>query len=403
MRTFISVEEALDEVLSTCSLVSSEFVALGSAAGRVLAEEVHADSDHPRFDNSAVDGYVVSAADLDAPGITLTVAGELQAGSHPVSPVLPGSCWRIMTGAALPPGAAAVIPVEESSVVDEDRIRLEKGVGVGANVRLAGQDVRAGELVLPRGTPIGAAASGLLAMFGRARVRVARRPRIAIVSTGNELVSPEDMPGPGQLRNSNATALAAQAMAAGAEIAGLYHARDTADEIDAVITRARESDVLVFTGGVSVGRYDLVHDALQRAGLVTNFWKVRQRPGKPMLFGTLDGVPTIGLPGNPVSSSVCFDQYVRPAIHRMTGRETVLRPRFTARLASSFPKPEGLHVFARGIAGSGAGGTLEICPTGAQGSHVFSSVLRANCLVHLPADWAEAPAGSLVEAEWVDW
>jgi molybdopterin molybdotransferase len=236
-------------------------------------------------------------------------------------------------------------------------------------------------------------------MTGHADILVRTRPSVAVVATGNELVSVAETPGPGQIRNSNSWSLSAQALEAGGSLFDRYHALDNRAAVHEVIEAASEADVLVFSGGVSVGRYDLVKDVLEEAGLETLFWSVRQRPGKPLLYGLLNGKPVFGLPGNPVSSSICFDQYVRPAIAVMMGRESTHRRRWPARLGASFPKPAGLHVFARGIASSSSDGIV-VSPTGHQGSNLLTSLDRADCIVHLPADLEIADEGTPVEIEW---
>jgi molybdopterin molybdotransferase len=403
MRTFVEVREAREIVLSTVFDLPVTHVALAEAVGRTLAGDVVADMDVPPFDNSAMDGYAVRSGDVSAPGSVLRLSGGVRAGEWPSGAVDPGTCWGITTGAPLPPGADAVVPVEQAEALADGRIRFAAATEAGRHVRRAGRDVAKGQVVITEGAQITPVVAGILAMVGMVRVPVRRRPVVVVVATGDELVPPERRPGPGQIRNSNGPALEAQAVSAGAEVLAPMHARDDAEATREVLRRALAADVLVFSGGVSMGSRDIVRDVLGEAGTEWLFWKVRQRPGKPLAFGLLGGRPVFGLPGNPVSSSVCFDQYVRPALLRMQGRDPVFRSRYRAILEEELTKAAGLHTFARGVAFPGEGPELRVRPTGPQGSNLFTSVLRANCLVHLPAAWELAPAGSTVEIEWLSW
>lgn len=403
MRTFITVEEARQAVLEPLGVLPAETVALADAHGRTLAEDAVSDVDAPPFDNSAMDGYAVRGADLQRAGAELRVTGGVRAGEWPTGTVDPGCCWRITTGAPVPPGADTVVPVEQTEEAGPDRVRVLVDSPVGRHVRAAGRDLRTGDRVVAAGTVVSPAVAGILAMVGRARVEVRRPPTVAIITTGDELVAPDRMPGPGQIRDSNGAALAAQAAAAGGRTAVVRHAPDDPEATAEALEQARRCDVIVFSGGVSMGSHDIVRGILEHAGMEPLFWKVRQRPGKPLSFGLLDGKPVFGLPGNPVSSAVCFDQYVRPALAVLLGRQDVWRPRHPAVLDERIPKPPGLHVFARGITTVGADGRLHVRPTGPQGSNLFTSVLRANSLVHLPAGLDGAEAGQTVEIEWLTW
>lgn len=404
MRTSIRVEEAVAAVLSSCTVLPEEPTDLVGSVGRTVARSVAAPADVPPFANSAMDGYALAAGDGPEAPFTLRIAGEVAAGGWSADPIEPGTCVRIMTGAPVPPGTECVVPVEWTDAADAEHVTIRKVPPAGAHVRPPGQDVRRGEVVLHEGSVIGAGAVGILATLGVSRVFVRSRPRVAIVTTGNELVEPGsgDL-APGQIYNSNAYALSTQARHAGAEVLGPFHARDDRPSLDRILGEVEEADLVVFSGGVSMGRYDLVHDALMARGFVADFWKVRQRPGNPLLFGRLGSIPVLGLPGNPVSSSICFDQYARPAIAALSGRRQIHRTRYAATLSAPFVKAAGLHVFARGVASMNDDGRFAVRPTGEQGSNLFTSVLRANCIVHLPEAWDRAEAGQAVEIEWIDW
>ncbi len=404
MREFISVEEARALVLDEVTAQPVERVPLAQAYGRTLAEPVVSRENIPPFDNAAMDGFAVRSADLTTLPASLRVVEDVRAGGMPSHSVAPGTCARIMTGAPVPEGADTVVPVEWTEAgEDAGTVRILRVPPAGGHVRRAGEDVRAGETVLGAGAVVTPPVVGLLATLGYAEVAVRVPPRVAVVATGDELVPPEATPGPGQIRNANGPALAAQARAAGAEVLPPLHARDTLEDIRGAVERALEADVLVFSGGVSVGDYDFVKQVLDEMGLTLRFWKVRQRPGKPLAFGLLGGKPVFGLPGNPVSSAVCFEQYVRPALAKMLGRVEVLRPRLRAVLAAPAKKVAGLHYFARGVAATDADGCLTVRLSGPQGSHVYTSVVRANCLVHLPEALQDPEAGTLVDVEWLNW
>ena len=398
METFISVEEARAIIAAHLPSPQEEVVPLDAALGRYLLTDVVSGEAVPPFPNSAMDGFAVRHADLSPEGGVLRIDGEVRAGQWPDSEVGAGSCFRIMTGAPMPGGADAVVPVEWTRELDGGRVEIDRGIAAGKHVRPAGEDIAEGTRVLRGGMRVSAAEIGVLATVGKSEVPVGRRPRVSVVSTGDELVEPSDALKPGQIRNSNGPALGARVASAGGVVQARLVARDNREDVERVVQEALAADVCVFSGGVSVGDYDLVRDALVDAGMELLFWKVRQRPGKPLAFGTLDGKPIFGLPGNPVSSSVCFDQYVRSALVSIQGgneERTVLK----ARLAHDFRKPAGLHVFARGVWKQKADGTIAVAEAGAQGSNLSTSLTKANGIVHLPAGWKEAPEGAEVEIE----
>lgn len=403
MEEFISVEKARSIVLQSVELQPAERIALAEARGRTLADAVRSRDSIPPFDNSAMDGYAVRAADVRDVPTTLRIIEEIPAGAVPQKELPAGTCAQIMTGAPVPPGADAVVPVEWTERAGDIEVRVERSAEDGRYVRPSGQDVQSGERVFEAGQIVTPPVIGMLATLGVAKAVVRVPPRVAVIATGNELVPVDAELGPGQIRNANGPALAAQVRAAGAVPRSPLLARDDRADVRRVIEEALAADVLVFSGGVSVGEYDLVKQVLDAMGMEMYFWKVRQRPGKPLAFGTLQGTPVFGLPGNPVSSAMCFEQHVRPALAKMLGRRRVMRPRHPAVLDAPTPKPEGLHVFARGIAAFGGDGRLHVRDTGPQASNLYSSVVEANCIIHLPEDLTEPGPGTNVHIEWLDW
>lgn len=403
MREFISFEEALTIVLEHAAPGPTEHVPLRDAQARTLAAPVVSDADIPPFANSAMDGFAVRSDDLETIPVVLEVAQDIPAGSVPREPVAPGTCARIMTGAPVPAGADAVVPVEWTEPAGDGAVRFNRDIGAGDNVRAAGEDVRRGARVLDAGEVITPPVIGMLATLGVAAVPVRRRPKVAVIATGDELVDAAETPRPGQIRNANGPALAAQVLSAGGEALPPLHAADDRTSLQRVVERALEADVLLFSGGVSVGDYDFVKEVLDAMGTRFLFWKVRQRPGKPIAFGRMAERLVFGLPGNPVSSAMCFEQYVRPALARMLGRQSVVRPRFPATLTAAMPKKAGLHYFARGVAAFGDDRRLHVRDTGPQGSNLYSSVVKANCIIHLPEPMEHPQAGTPVDVEWLGW
>lgn len=401
MREMISYQEALEIITGTASRMEKETAPCENVIGRVLAESVEADEDVPPFDNSAMDGFAVIHRDLKITPATLDVIGEIQAGVPPSTPLSPGSCIRIMTGAPVPDGTTAVVPVEWTTT-ENDSIIVSKQPEMGQHIRRAGEDIRKGDVVIDEGKVVTPPVIGLLAIAGRSSVAVYRKPRVAIIATGDEIVEPGTPLAPGKIRNSNGPTLAAQVSTSGGQPFGPLVARDTRHDVDKTLDKAMEADVLVFAGGVSVGEYDFVQEALEKRGLQTRFWRVRQRPGKPLLFGTLEGKPVFGLPGNPVSASVCFEVYVRPLLGIMTGRADPSPASFHARLAHRIEKKEGLHYFARAVTTMNDG-HIQVSMAGPQASNIFSTMERANCLAHLPENRDALEAGEMVLVSPLPW
>lgn len=403
MHELISVEEARRFVLAAASPVSAEPVRLESALGRTLAVPIFSRAMIPPFTSSAMDGFAIRTADVANVPTVLEVVEDIPAGIVPRKAVKAGTCARIMTGAMFPDGADSIVPVEWTHPVAADRVRINKSPDVGQFVRPSGQDVKIGDEVFSAGRVMTPPVVGMLASLGMAEVSVRAVPKVAIITTGDELVSVDSLPMLGQIHDSNGPALAAQVFAAGGQIAELLQAHDTAESTREALEAAMDADVIVFSGGVSMGERDVVRNVLDEAGWTAIFWKVRQRPGKPLAFGVLNGKLVLGLPGNPVSSSVCFEQYVRPALARMLGRTEQAHRISKAILSDPIQKAAGLHHFVRAIPEEGADGRLHVRPTGLQGSNLYSSMARADGFIHLPAALENPPAGTEVDFEWFSW
>jgi molybdopterin molybdotransferase len=367
----------------------------------VLVEDAIADTDVPPFRNSAMDGYAVRGVDVAGAGVRLRVVGEVAAGAVPGRAVGAGEAVRIMTGAPMPDGADTVVRVEDTDN-GSDVVTINTATPQGVAVRQAGEDLRRGEGVLARGTVLRHAEIGVLASIGRAKVRVIRRPNVAVLSTGDELVDITDSPGPGQIRDANRYSLAAAVRATGCAAFELGIARDSADDLRHALGNAAFGDLIVTSGGVSVGDHDHVKPVVDAMGQM-DFWSIALRPGRPLAFGELrtkrGAVPIFGLPGNPVSALVTFELFVRPALLRMSGRSKLHRPRVTARLIDRIEKPAGLRMFARAIYDAETG---TVRSTGAQGSGILRSMSLANSLIDLPEATTGAQSGETVSVVLTD-
>ncbi len=379
----ISVDKALRIVLENVAPLGIERTSIMNALGRVIAEDIHSPRDIPGFDNSAMDGYAVKAADLKDAGesnpVRLKVLETVGAGVMPSMEVTTGQAVRTMTGAPIAPGADAIVPIERTRGT-ETEIEVLAPVEQGAFVRPRGEDLKAGELVISRHKPLTASDLGMLAALNRSMVDVFRRPRVAIVATGDELVDVDTVPTGAQVVNSSAYALAAAISETGGEPVMLKVARDRPEEVRERLAEALAFDVILTTGGVSVGQFDHVKLVLDQLGLRQLFHGVAQRPGRPLKFGTIGGRPVFGLPGNPVSTMVCFYLYVRPALRRMSGRSDLGLPRVMARCAEDIRKANNLTEFVR-VTLARRDGELYATPTGNQSSGVLSSLSRAHGLL----------------------
>ena len=394
----LTVAQARDRILSRITVLDAEDVPLMEARGRVLAEAVRSEGDVPPFTNSAMDGYAVRAADTRSASagepVRLKVLGEIRAGLAPPTSVRASTALRIMTGAVMPEGADAVVRVEDTTERD-GLVEVRVAVEPGTSVRRAGSDIRRSDVVADQGRVVTPGVIGVLASAGRTSVRVVRRPRVTVLTTGDELRDAGEALGPGQITNTNRYTLRAALEEAGAEVIDAGVARDERNDLNDRFKAASGTDLVVTTGGVSMGAYDLVRGLLEEQEAV-DFWQVALRPGKPLVFGAIRGVPLIGLPGNPVSTLVGVELFVRPAILKMQGRADLERPRLTAVTEDALQNPPHLEQYFRGVARRD-GDRVLVRLTGDQGSHVLRSMADANCLVVVPQGTSEVAAGNPVE------
>jgi molybdopterin molybdotransferase len=397
----ISVSEARERILAAVSILAVEYVPVVDALGRVVAETLTAPHPLPRFDNSAMDGYAVRGEDArqasEQTPVVLNVIGEVRAGDPGDLKVEAGTAVRIMTGAPLPPGADAIVPVEETQERD-GQVSIQGAANTGRHVRPSGDDLEAGAVVVVSGTELGPGELALLATMGCSPVPVHSMPKVAVLVTGDELVPPEVEPGPGQIRDSNSIALRSLVAEAGARALFQPPVSDSLDATIEAFQRASEiADLVVSSGGVAVGRYDFVKDAVESLGAI-DMWRVAMQPGKPVVLGRIGSVPFLGLPGNPVSIHVSFEQFVRPAIRKMRGCKDLLRPTVRATLTEAVTKSPGrLHFVRVRLSGSGEG--WRATPTGPQGSHIQSSLVGSHGVARFAADETKLDEGSEVIVE----
>ncbi len=393
----LPVEDALKHLLDNTAILASETVPLDQAAGRVLAEPAQALRTQPPFPASAMDGYAVRAADIASVPANLDVIGTAPAGHGFPGTVGEGQCVRIFTGAPVPDGADTILIQENTRVAGENRIEALASEARGRYVRAAGLDFTAGDIVLDAGRELDAAALSLAAAANHTTLPVIRRPRVAILATGDELLPPGSHPGPDQIIASNSYRVAALARQAGAEVIDLGIAPDDPGAIGAAVEKALEasSDVLVTLGGASVGDHDLVRDVLSSAGMTLDFWKIAMRPGKPLMVGRFDTCHVLGLPGNPVSSLVCSHLFLLPLLARLSGREH--RPPIRqARLASPMDANDQRQDYVRAICRI-ENGELTVTPFGRQDSSMLKTLADANCLLIRPPFAPPAAAGTTVD------
>ena len=401
----LSVEEALERVLAAFQPLEAERVPLLETLGRVLAEDVYADMDIPPLANTAMDGYAVRAADTAAASpehpLRLRVVHDLAAGYTSDVAVTPGTAIRIMTGAPIPPGADAVVQFEDTAA-DGEEVLIFKGVTTGKNVRQAGEDVQKGALILARGSEIRPQEVGMLAALGHTEAWVHRRPRVAILATGDEVIEIDAPWQPGKIRNANSYSNAAQVLRYGGIPLLLGIARDDVAELTARIRAGLEegADLFLTSGGVSVGDFDVVKKVLAAEGEMT-FWRVRMKPGKPLAFGHLRGVPLLGLPGNPVSAMVAFELFARPAILKMLGKTRLGKPTVEATLLDQVRRKDDRRHYLRVTVERGEEGYVARL-TGDQGSGILLSMVRAQGLAVIPEDVDHLPAGSRVSVVMLD-
>ena len=415
--SMLSVEEALERILGFFGVLDSEHKPLLDAIGQVLAKDAVSQFDIPPLDNSAMDGYAVRTGDLASAGehspVVLRVVGTVAAGQLPDRPVEAGTAIRIMTGAPVPDGADAVVPFEETDEVarresgaDPAEIAVNTSVEVGSDIRPAAQDIARGQVVLAKGTALRPAEIGVLASLGYETVEVVRRPVVAILSTGDELLEPGSSHDPGKIYDSNTFSVAAGVLRYGGVPKLLGIARDNLDSMNAKLREGLESDILITSAGVSKGDYDMVKDVLAKRGKI-DFWSVRMRPAKPLAFGVLDAsggrkVPHLGLPGNPVSALVAFEQFGRPAIRKMLGKTKSAKPTITAILDDPIVNTDGRRVYARAII-TKKNGAYHARLTGHQSSNLLTSMARANGLAICPEHLPRKEAGERVDVQMIDW
>ena len=391
MESLLTFDEAQARILAAARPLPAEEVGVGAAAGRVLAEDVRSAVDLPPFPSSAMDGYAVRVADL--PG-ALSIVGESAAGAPFAGTLGPGEAVAISTGAVVPDGADAVAPVE-IVVKQDNRVEIERRLDAGASIRPRGGDVRAGDVVVAAGTRLEPASLAGLAAGGVASVSCSLRPRVAVLATGSELVLPGEPLGPGQIYESNTLMLAAALSVAGAEIVSAPSVPDDEASLRAALERGLECDVLVTSGGVSVGEHDLVREVERELGVEEVFWRVAIKPGKPLAFGTRGATLVFGLPGNPVSALVGAELFVKPALRALQGIPTPL-PRFEpGRLGGDLRRNEERDEFVRARTRSDDDATV-LVPLRGQESHMIASASAADALVHVPRGNGELTAGSVV-------
>jgi molybdopterin molybdotransferase len=399
----LPVEDARARTLALVSPLPREWVRLDEALGRALAEDLRAQRTLPPWDNSAMDGFAVRSADLTGPlPVRLQVRETIYAGQTPRQEVLAGTCARIMTGAPLPAGADAVVMRERTRPAPEGNgVDILEAVDAGHFVRSKGEDAREGEVLLGRGTPLGIPELGLLVGQGMQLVPVPRRPRVAILSTGDELCR-ADAPAEGRIVDANAPVLSLAVLRAGGLPSVLGIARDTLEDVYGHLAAAEGYDLVLTSAGMSVGEHDFVREALEKLGVERDFWRVAIKPGKPLAVGRKGGTVYIGLPGNPTSSLVTFELFVRPALRRMLGHSDVEPPRVGGRLAGELRKPPGLAHYIR-VTAAWRDGELWAQPLSTQTSGVLRSAASATHLLHFPRSSSRLADGERVELLPLSW
>jgi molybdopterin molybdotransferase len=402
----ISVEEALERILAEIKPLNVVQLPLSEALGTVLAQDIIAREDIPPFANSAMDGFALLSKDSkprDGQPPRLRVTGGVAAGYVADRPVEEGTAMRIMTGAPVPPGADSVIQVELTRFdgPESEWVEVLQEVAPGNNIRPAGEDIRAGQCVLRRGDEIGPWEIGVLATLGWATVPVVRRARVVILGTGDEVIDVDQPLQPGKIRNSNSYLLEAAVRRAGAEPHRLGVARDTVESLREKFSAAITHDLILTSGGVSVGEFDLVKNIMQEQGEI-NFWRINMRPGKPVAFGHIKGVPLLGLPGNPVSSAVTFELFGRPVIRKMQGHTRLVKPQIEVVVEDGVQDRAMRRHYVRAHV-EWRDGRFVARTTGNQGSNITTSLLSANAFVIVPEGGAEVRPGDTARAMMLDW
>ena len=395
----LSVQDAQTSLLSIIRPLPGVNVSCLESLGAILAEDVYADIANPPFDNSAVDGYAVIATETagasQSTPRTFDLLEEIAAGASPVYELRPGKCSKIMTGAPIPPGADAVVMIEDT-VAAGSKVRILQPASPGEHVRRRGEDIHKGDRVLAAGTLIKSPEIAILAAMGQSRVTVHRRPSVAVITTGDELVDIDQSPSAGQIRNSNAYAVAAMIAESGAEVHSIQRVRDDEGETESALSACVGADIIVTSGGVSVGDRDYVKPAVEKLGALS-FWRVNMKPGKPIAVGTIGDSFFFGLPGNPISTMVTFELFVRPAIRKLMGFSDPLPPRVTATLNEELTRSPGREEYIRATLTLTESG-FAAQTTGGQGSGMLRSMAGANALLVIPADIRRVSKGESVTA-----
>jgi len=402
MEGLTLLQDAQKTVLAAAQPLGIEKVGLLDALGRVLAEDIIAQRDNPPWDNSAMDGFAVRWEDIKqehaiTKPVELKIIEEVQAGKVATKTVGPGQAIRIMTGAAVPKGVDTVVKVEETEATG-DTVRIFKAVERGANIRPQGEDVKKGDCIIAKGTQIRPAEAGMLAILGKSFVFVHQRPRVAILSTGDELADLDERFDEDKIINSNSYGIAAAVQEAGGIPILLGIARDQPASLKEKIKQGLTADILVLSGGVSMGDYDFTKAVFKDLGAEMHFWKLAIRPGQPLAFGKILGKLAFGLPGNPVSSMVTFEQLVRPAMLKMGGHRSYGRPVVRAVFQEKFSKRPDRRHFLRGIL-SRENDVLAVRTTGDQGSGILTSMVKANCLIDVPEEVERLNPGDTVNVQ----
>ena len=400
----ITVEQALETILAQIPVLGTERVDILASRGRVLSEDIISILNVPPLDNSSMDGYAVRASDVlgaapDHP-TALTVVGDLPAGYTAQEPLRPGEALRIMTGAPIPEGADTVI-MQENTRAQGSQVTILQAENPGTNIRRAGEDIKKGALLFQAGTLVRPAHIGIMASIKRAMISVYQRPRVAILSTGDELVDIDGVLGPGKIVSSNSYSLMSLVAEAGGMPVMLGIARDTKEALRSRILEGLHADIIISSGGVSVGDYDFVKDVLQELGADMKFWKVLMRPGQPLAFGVIGGKPAFGLPGNPVSAMVSFEQFVRPAMRKMSGHTKLFRPLIEAVAQEDVTGRPGRKFFVRCRLAQ-KDGQWHATTTGEQGSGILMSMAEASGLMVVPETAERIKTGDRVKVQVLD-
>lgn len=393
----ITVEQARDTILDRITPLQGEKIFIEQGLGRYLAEDIISERDIPPWDNSAMDGYAVHSSDIQSIGVRLDIAYEIPAGSLPNGPFEKGTAVKIMTGAPIPPGADAVIRREDVSE-SETVITINKIPQKEENVRFQGEDIRKKDIILSKGAFLGPAQIGLLASVRKIMVFTHQLPIVAVIATGDEVADLDEEITENKISSSNSYTLKSLVTSLGAVPLYLGIAKDTKADLHKKFSMAKKADLILTSGGVSMGDYDVVREVMNEGSNAMSFWKVDMKPGRPLAFGSIGGIPTIGLPGNPLSTITSFYQFARPAILKLMGAKDLLLPRIKATLTCDVSTTGDRLHFMSGII-ENSGKELVVSPAGPQGSGILSSLARANCYMLIPKGKQYIQQGEIIDCE----